>query len=131
LEFNPLEFEAIQELMNLPYGVVAEAVGGSYSNYGRVSRLTGYPTILGWPGHEIQWRGGMSEIGNREEDIQSLYSTTSWEKARTIMQLYNINYVFIGDIERSTYNVREEKFSDNLNVVFKNANTVIYSFENL
>ena len=52
---------------------MAEAVGGSYSGYACVSRLSGYPTVLGWPGHELQWRGGGEEIGSRENDIQQLY----------------------------------------------------------
>ncbi|MDQ6659979.1 MAG: DUF2298 domain-containing protein, partial [Chloroflexota bacterium] len=36
--------------------VIVEAVGLDYSGYGRVSAFTGLPTIMGWVGHEYQWR---------------------------------------------------------------------------
>ena len=61
--FNPSEYEALVWLMDNavtpgePPPVVLEAVGGQYSAYGRVAANTGLPTVLGWPGHEWQWRG--------------------------------------------------------------------------
>jgi len=69
------KMEAVEFLLKSEYGNVVEAVGGSYSSYGRVSKLTGLPTVLGWPGHELQWRGGVQEIGTREVDIEELYSS--------------------------------------------------------
>ncbi len=91
---NPLEFDAITFLDQVPYGVIAEAVGGSYSNYGRISKISGLPTVLGWPGHESQWRGGADEIGNRESDIKELYSTANWDKAQLILERYEIKICF-------------------------------------
>jgi uncharacterized membrane protein len=38
--------------------IVLEGIGGDYSAYGRVSARTGLPTLLGWPFHEAQERGG-------------------------------------------------------------------------
>lgn len=126
-EFYPLEYAGIMFVNQLPYGVIAEAVGGSYTNYGRVSRITGYPTVLGWPGHEIQWRGGMEEIGNREEEIKILYSSNNWDQASEIIAKYNIDYIFISDLERISYNLREEKFINNLHLVFQNEGVKIFS----
>ena len=37
--------------------VVLEANGDSYSDYERVSAMTGLPTVLGWYVHEWLWRG--------------------------------------------------------------------------
>ena len=57
----PDEAAAIQWLSRAPFGAVAEAVaagGGSYTEYARVSTLSGQPAVLGWVGHENQWRGG-------------------------------------------------------------------------
>ena len=82
---NPDEAAAIRWLQSAPDGIVAEAVGGAYSGFGRVSTLTGLPTVLGWPGHESQWRGGVEEMGTRQNDIARLYSSPSWEEARTII----------------------------------------------
>jgi len=125
---NPQDDQAIKFLGTLPYGTVAEAIGGSYSGYGRVSRLSGYPTVLGWAGHELQWRGGSAEIGSRESDLRLLYETDSWETARWVLDQYQIDYVFLGALERNTYQVNEEKFTRNLTIVFKNDEAVIYSY---
>ena len=54
----PDDAAAARWLWTAPPGVVAEAVGGSYSEYARVATLSGLPNVLGWPGHESQWRGG-------------------------------------------------------------------------
>ncbi len=125
---NAQDYEAIEHLTTLPYGIVAEAIGGSYSGFGRVSKLSGYPTVLGWPGHELQWRGGSTEMGSRESDIKLLYETDDWATAMWVLDQYSIRYVFVGSLERSTYHVEEEKFIKNLTIVFQNDGAVIYSY---
>jgi uncharacterized membrane protein len=125
---NSDEFEAVRYLNLVQFGVISEAVGGSYSNYGRISKFTGLPTVLGWPGHELQWRGGVEEIGSRESDIKELYSTSNWITAKNILEKYNLRYIFIGDIERKTYQISEEKFVFNLPVIFNNSSVVIYEY---
>ena len=128
---NPDEYEAIRILDLANYGVVSEAVGGSYTNFGRVSKITGLPTVLGWPGHEVQWRGGSEEIGSREFDIKELYSTNNWISAKSTLDKYNIRYVYIGDLERTTYQVSEEKFKINLSIYYENQSVVIYEYESV
>ena len=125
---NPDEFEAIRYLNLVQFGVISEAVGGSYSNYGRISKFTGLPTVLGWPGHELQWRGGVEEIGSRESDIKELYSTNNWITAKKIIDKYNLKYIYIGDIERKTYQISEEKFVQNLPVIFNNSSVLIFEY---
>jgi uncharacterized membrane protein len=125
---NSDEFEAVRYLNLVQFGVISEAVGGSYSNYGRISKFTGLPTVLGWPGHELQWRGGVEEIGSRESDIKELYSTSNWITAKNILEKYNLRYIYIGDIERETYQISEEKFVFNLPVIFNNSSVVIYEY---
>jgi len=127
---SPEEFEAIEFLKNADYGVVSEAVGGSYSSYGRVSKLTGLPTVLGWPGHEVQWRGGGEEIGTRENDIRDLYTTNNWDRAREIIETYSIRYIYIGQLERSAYSVSDIKFKEKLSLIFDNDAVQIYEFGN-
>ena len=123
---NPDEAAAILWLKSAPDGVVAEAVGGSYTQYARISEYTGLPTVLGWPGHESQWRGSGDPQGTRQDDIAQLYSTPNWETAANILRKYNIRYVVVGDLERSTYAVQEEKFQHNLIQVFQQGNVAIY-----
>jgi len=123
---QPQEAAAIDWLSRQPVGVVAESVGGQYSGYARVSTLSGQPTVLGWPGHEGQWRGGYEEVGSRESDIRLLYETSDWETALIILQRYDIRYIFVGSLEMRTYAVSEEKFSQNLQAGFSEGDVRIY-----
>jgi len=126
---SPDQMDAVDWLKEAPLGVMVEAVsptGGSYTGYARVSTLSGMPTVLGWIGHVLQWRGGGEEMGTRQADIEMLYSTSSWMEAKRIIDNYNIRYIYIGDLERSTYLVNEEKFQMQLRAVFENPNAIIY-----
>ncbi len=82
--------------------VVLEAVGDDYSafGHGRISTFTGRATVLGWPGHELQWD---HEPGGRAEDVRTLYTTDDLEQARELIGRYGIDYVVHGPIERTTY----------------------------
>ena len=124
--YYPDEVKAIAWLKNAPYGVVAEAVGGSYSEYARVATYSGLPNVLGWPGHEGQWRGGYLEVGSRQDDIELLYTTNQWEEAQAVLMRYNIRYVFVGRLEQSAYRVDEAKFSLYMNLVYENNSVRIY-----
>jgi len=117
---------AMNWLKNQPMGVISEAVGGSYTEYARVSEQTGLPTVLGWPGHEYQWRGGYSEVGNRQQDIKTLYETSNWIEADTIIAHYDIRYIYIGYLENSTYHISLNKFDQNLKVIYQNQTVTIY-----
>jgi uncharacterized membrane protein len=105
---------------------VAEAVGGQYSGYARVSTLSGQSTVLGWPGHEGQWRGGYEEVGSRESDIRTLYETPDWGTALEIIQRYDIRYIYVGGLEWSTYSLVVEKFEQNLSPGFQQGNVTVY-----
>lgn len=126
LNYAPDDYMAIQYLQTLPLGVVAEAVGGSYSEYARVATHSGHPNVLGWPGHQLQWRGGHEEQGTRIPDLETLYQTTDWETARAIIERYNIRYVYIGALERGAYLVSEDKFDLFLREIFRQGQVVIY-----
>ena len=127
--YNPDEYEAIQWLREADYGYIAEAVGGSYSGFARISMATGLPTVLGWPGHELQWRGGVTEIGSREADIDLLFSGDDWMVTQRILDQYQIRYVYIGNFERSSYSLKEQKFQEHLVRVFSNTSIVIYEYK--
>lgn len=123
---NAEEYAAMQWLNEQPLGVVAEAVGGSYSEFARISTRTGMPTVLGWPGHEGQWRGGYAEVGSRESDIETLYTTDDWPTALNIIQRYKIRYIYIGNTEMVKYQVNLEKFTQNLPLVYANNGVSIF-----
>ncbi|MFZ5880673.1 MAG: DUF2298 domain-containing protein [Chloroflexota bacterium] len=126
---NPDEAAAIQFLLGAEDGVVAEAslVTASYSGYSRISTYSGLPTVLGWPMHEGQWRGTSEPQGNRQGDLTTLYTTHDWNTARQIIEMYHIRYIVIGGLERATYPVNEQKFYENLTIVFQNPGVTIYA----
>jgi uncharacterized membrane protein len=82
--------------------VVLEAVGEDYSAFGhaRISTFTGRPTVLGWAGHEVQWG---HDPGGREADVRALYTTADLAAARDLIVRYDVRYVVVGPIERTTY----------------------------
>lgn len=125
--YNPDEMAAIQWLQDQPQGVVAEAVGGSYSGFGRVSTYSGMPTVLGWPGHESQWRGGSAEMGSRETDMARLYRTSDWQEAAAIVARYGIQYVFVGSLEMTAYRANTQKFQMFLKPVFQQGDVIIFA----
>lgn len=125
--YDPDELAAYEFLSIAPYGVVAEAIGGSYNpDFARVSTHTGLPTVQGWGGHEAQWRGGGKEMGSREADIARLYITREWEEVEAIIKRYGIRYIYIGPSENGTYRVDESKFRANLVRIYSNSSVVIY-----
>jgi len=123
---NPDEAAAIQWLKSAPDGIIAEAVGGGYTSYGRISTYTGLPTVINWPDHESQWGRGGAEMGTRQDDIKLLYSTSNWQSALDILKKYNIRYVYVGNLERSTYPVQEDKFHQHLVQIFQQGSVTIY-----
>ena len=124
---DPDEAAAIQWLQSAPDGVVAEAVGGGYTSFGRISVYTGLPTVINWPDHEGQWGRTGADLGTRQDDIKTLYTTSNWPAALAIIEQYNIQYIYIGSLERSTYPVQEEKFQANLTQVFHQGLVAIYA----
>jgi uncharacterized membrane protein len=100
--------------------VVAEATrrGLAYNMaYGRVSGLTGIPTLLGWDNHENQWRGSTFEDAltttyikdgeqvteTRYDAIANLYNTANVDQALDIIKRYGITYIYVGPTERRDY----------------------------
>jgi YYY domain-containing protein len=111
--------------------VVAEAVGNSYhiEEGGRVAALTGIPIVMGWGGHEAQWRGPTfgDVAGTRVNDMKTLFSDSQWDAAQRIIAKYGINYVMFGSSERLQYGTTgEDKFDQNLPVICQQGNTRIY-----
>jgi YYY domain-containing protein len=123
---NPDDAAAIRYLQSAPLGVVAEAIGGSYSYGARISTHTGLPTVIGWTWHEYQWRGNWDAHGTRETDIKALYENPDWDTVRAILDRYQIRYIVVGQLERTTYNLSEAKFQQHLVILFQAGNTVVY-----
>jgi uncharacterized membrane protein len=139
-QYDPDEKAAMTWLQNASYGILVEAVGGSYGPAARMATQSGLPNLLGWPGHEAQWRGGGVEMGSRQDDINQLYRTRDWNEARAILQRYNVRYVIVGQLEWNTYRaddqkglrgLDEQKFKKYLKAAYQNNSVTIYEITQL
>jgi uncharacterized membrane protein len=126
---RPADYAAIAWLNEHVKGspVILETPGGSYGYEARVSAHTGLPTVLGWAGHEHQWRGTYDEQARRKEDIETLYTSVDEEQVLTLLDKYDISYVYVGPLERSRYPVEGlAKFAGLMEVVYESGGIVIY-----
>ncbi len=85
--------------------VIVEGVGYSYTYYERISATTGHATIIGWETHEWLWRSEAEFakpdiIPERQEDVTTLYTSSSEEEVRAILEKYDVDYIYIGGAER-------------------------------
>ena len=110
--------------------VILEAPADSFRAYvyeGRVSALTGLPTLLGWAGHEHQWRGRYDEQALREPDIETLYTSVSPDKVLDLLEKYSISYVYVGPLEKARYPAAGlAKFAGLVDVVYDAGAVTIY-----
>jgi uncharacterized membrane protein len=83
--------------------VVLEAFGEDYTDFARISSRTGLVTVLGWEGHEWQWRPDPSPIVGRARDIETIYTTLDVEEALRLLHKYDVRYVVVGPLERQRY----------------------------
>ncbi len=126
---TPEEYAAIEFLREnaSPGDRMVEAVGGSYSEFGRISGSTGVPTVLGWPGHERQWRGSNELVTPRIADVEELYLTADLETASALANRYGIDYVVVGQREKSKYPALNVEKFDTLGVrVFERNGLTIF-----
>ena len=120
--------------------VIAEA---SLSQYlcatARIANYTGLPSVIGWPWHEVQQRD-WSDIGQRQDDVRLLYTSTHVLTKQEIIARYDIDYIVVSDLERyypaadctATDNAAGVAAFDqmvangNLEVAFRSGDAVVY-----
>lgn len=83
--------------------VVLEANGNSYTDYERVSAMTGLPTVLGWYTHQWLWRNDTDDLNAIAADIETIYTSADEELVRSLLTQYDVSYIFIGSCEREKY----------------------------
>lgn len=100
--------------------VVLEANGDSYSDYERVSVMTGLPTVLGWRTHEWLWRSDPDTLDVRAEDIKTIYTSANAKAVRELIEEYHISYIYVGKLE-------QDKFTNMNHSFIKKLGEVVYS----
>jgi uncharacterized membrane protein len=125
----PGDYRAIEWLRQNAVGrpVVVEAVGGDYSEHARVSTFSGLPTLIGWVGHELQWRGEQAEFGRRQQAVDAIYRAQTLAEITRVAELYRVRYVFFGTLERAKYGPDAQGRLDRLlPVAYSRSGTTIY-----
>ena len=120
---HPSDAAGIAFVRTLPLGsVVVEAEGGDYTYFSRVSSLSGVPSVLGMPFHEIVWRGDAAdEVTARMNDVRAMYEDPI--RAPALFAEYNVTHLYVGPSERERYAV---SLPDGLVPVFEGDGVVVY-----
>ena len=108
--------------------LVLEAPGDSYSDYCRVSALTGLPTLEGWYVHEWLWRGDTKDLDAKCEDIRKIYEADDPDVAELLMTRYGISYLFVGSCEHERYAIHDDVLEQVGEVIYRDGNTYIVQF---
>lgn len=114
--------------------VIVEAVGSDYTMYGRISAFTGLPTIMGWVGHEYQWRVtwlnnpvNAVDFNSRQSDVQTIYTSSNPNVVLDVMARYNAQYLYVGALERQEYpGANLSRFSAYMQIVYSANGVTIY-----
>lgn len=111
--------------------VILESVGQDYSDSSLISTFSGRPTVLGWMGHEHQWRGDFSLINSRNLDVTKIYTSNDLELKLRLIKKYNVKYVIFGEKEKNVFGISNYQFLQQLgDLVFnENGNIIIKIYE--
>lgn len=89
--------------------VVLEANGNSYTDYERVSVMTGLPTILGWRTHEWLWKSDEEKVKFREDIVKRIYCSEDENEVKSLLKEYNVSYIYVGNLEREKFPLINEE----------------------
>jgi len=114
--------------------VIVEAVGPDYSEYARVSAFTGLPTIMGWVGHEYQWRVNWLnnpqhalDFNRRSVDVDTIYTNPNPTVVLATMARYHATYLYVGPLEYQKYQrANLTRFKTFMQVVYNADGVAIY-----
>jgi YYY domain-containing protein len=106
----PGELDAIRWVRanTSPRARIVQAEGSSYNpSHARISTATGRPTLLGWIGHELQWRGGDFEhmSAGRRHALTRIYNPPSSDELQRLLAQWEVDFVFVGPVERELYSI--------------------------
>ncbi len=112
--------------------VILEAKGASYRvNSARISAATGRATLLGWDGHQSQWRGRAfgAQAAGRAESIEEIYQRPMHSTLPALLDRWQVDYLIVGPEERAQYGLTpavELQLSAFLELVFEQGNFRIF-----
>jgi YYY domain-containing protein len=115
--------------------VIVEAPGAEYSHCSRVSAFTGLPTVIGWGGHEAQWRvnwlaqpGREATLNERLDAVNQIYTNPDQSTVLGLLQRYHVRLLYVGAAERQTYATSDlDRYARFLTVIYQRADVTIYA----
>jgi len=118
--------------------VVLEANGYSYTDYQRVSVITGLPTVFGWYTHEQLWKSSpdrtndfvVEQLNSRAADIETIYTSQDERLVKELIQKYNISYIYVGPLEEEKYRyINHDLIKSMGDIVFENPDSYEYNYK--
>lgn len=99
---------------------LVEAVGGAYSDHGRIGAASGRPIVLGWTNHQGLWRGGaaQAEIDARKQDVETVYLSEDAAAVGAALERRGVRFVVVGSIERREHGPQAFRVRDAARRVF-------------
>jgi YYY domain-containing protein len=129
-QYAPDDYAAAQWLNQNTQGnpVILEAPGDEYNaGMSRIATWTGLPSVVGWSGHEGQWRGNYDVQGPRVSQIEEIYTTGDANRMLELLKELNVRFVIVGPNEQHLYQPAGlAKFGQYLPVAFQQGNVTIY-----
>jgi len=98
--------------------IVLETVGRAYSKSNFISASTGRATILGWPNHEIQWRGSSIVVNDLKDKIELFYQDPN--NNMELINEYNIKYLILSNSDILLNKYDENEFIKSFDLIFEN-----------
>ncbi len=84
--------------------LIAEAVGESYAaDTSLLGTWTAGDTLVGWPGHEAQWRPGVPHA-----NPALLYEAETEDRLHAVLHAFGFRWILLGPRERSLYSIHPD-----------------------
>ena len=95
---------------------------------------TGLPSIIGWDWHQRQQRAVLPGdlVSRRIQDVNTLYNTPDMLEAQSILDKYDVSYLYVGDLERAYYRpegiakFEQMVMNGDLEIVYQDTAVTIY-----
>ena len=92
--------------------------------------MTGLPTVMGWYVHEWLWRNDTVDLNTKAADIETIYTSTDEKEVESLLEQYDISYIFIGSCEWEKYPALNERMLRGMGqVVYEDEGAVIIKID--
>jgi uncharacterized membrane protein len=73
------------------------------------------------------WSHGL-DLTTRDNILREMYESTSKEEACQFFKEYNVDYIFISDLERTSdlFDLSEDFFIKNFNIIYDENNSILF-----